>query len=54
MAGMTHKNPWFLITHDEIEEIRILMQHLRDPAGPSPNQIQDIDDLLRHVRDRQP
>jgi len=55
MAGMTHKNPWFLITNDEIEEIQNQLQYFQgDLSGPVMGHVNDIDNLLRRVRDRRP
>jgi hypothetical protein len=52
---MSHKNPWFLITNDEIEEIRKQLRYFgSDPSGPNRAPVQEIDILLRKVRDRRP
>ncbi|WP_321504960.1 hypothetical protein [uncultured Methanoregula sp.] len=55
VAGMTHNNPWFLITYDEIEEIKNQLRYFRnDLSGSGISHVQDIDNLLRTVRDRRP
>jgi hypothetical protein len=55
VTEMTHKNPWFLITNEEIEEIRNQLQNFRkDLSGTSLSHMQDIDNLLRDIRDRRP
>ncbi|MFA4861765.1 hypothetical protein [Methanoregula sp.] len=52
---MTHNNPWFLITNEEIETIRNQLQFFRkDLSGSGLNRVQDIDNLLRDIRDRRP
>jgi len=52
---MTHNNPWFLITYDEIEEIQNQLRYFRsNVSGPGIDHVQDIDTLLRTVRDRRP
>jgi len=48
-------NPWFLITYDEIEEIQNQLRYFRSNlSGPGIDHVQDIDNLLRTVRDRRP
>jgi len=55
MTGMTHKNPWFFITNDEIEEIQNQLQYFHgNLSGPGLGHVKDIDHLLRKVRDRRP
>ena len=54
-TGMTHKNPWFLITNEEIETIQNQLQIFRkDLSGSGLNRVQNIDNLLRDIRDRRP
>lgn len=55
VAEMTHKNPWFIITNDEIEAIHTRLQDFqKDLSGPGLNHVRDIDNLLQDIRDRRP
>ena len=52
---MAHKNPWFLITLDEIVGIQDSLQDIRqDLPDPDRNHITRIITLLNTVRDRRP
>jgi hypothetical protein len=55
VVGMTHNNPWFLITNDEIEEIRDQLRYCQhNICGAEIDRIRDIDNVLRMVRNRRP
>ena len=55
VASMTHRNPWFIITNDEIEAIHTRLQDFRnDLSGPGLSHVRDIDNLLQNIRDRRP
>ena len=52
---MAHKNPWFIITNDELEAIHTRLQDCRkDLSGPGLDHVRDIDTLLQDIRDRRP
>ncbi|MFA4877536.1 MAG: hypothetical protein WC586_08985 [Methanoregula sp.] len=54
-AGVINNNPWFLINGDEIKEIETQLQYFRnDLSGPIIATVQNVDNLLRTVRDRRP
>lgn len=52
---MTHKNPWFLITADEIATVEDTLRDLRvDISDISPTRLNVIIEILNEVQDRQP
>jgi hypothetical protein len=52
---MVSDNPWFLITHHEIEEIQKRLHSLEgEIPGTSRHNVGEINGILHEVRDRQP
>lgn len=51
---MPGDNPWFLITHHEIEEIRKRLYSLEgELPGTSRHHVREITGILHDVRERQ-
>jgi hypothetical protein len=52
---MAHKNPWFLITLDEIAGIQDQLQSIQqDLPGQHQDTVEGIAMILSNVRDRMP